>query len=48
LYAYIAIVRNGQVIAEEKLKTSKEGIAAQWDYADKTLKKLAEYLTLNV
>lgn len=45
LYAYIAIVRNGEVIAEEKLKTSKEGIAAQWDYADKTIKKLAECLT---
>ncbi|MDA3613332.1 CinA family protein [Polluticaenibacter yanchengensis] len=44
LYAYIAIVRNGTLLYNEKLETTYEGIAAQWDYAEKTIKKTAGLL----
>ena len=45
LFAYIAIVRNNELIYEEKLETSYEGIAAQWDYAEKAIEKTAGLLS---
>lgn len=37
LYAYIAVVRNGTVLYNEKIQTQYEGIAGQWDYATATI-----------
>ena len=42
LYAYMAIVKNGRLIHEEKLQTRYKGIAAQWEYAATIIQKLAE------
>lgn len=45
LYAYMAIVRNGRLLHEEKLRTTYEGMAAQWDYAERTVQRLGELLS---
>lgn len=45
LYAYIAIAGNGRLLHEEKLHTTYEGMAAQWDYAERTVQRLGELLS---
>ncbi len=41
LYAYLAIVKDGDAICQVKLSPQEEGITAQWDYASAAIHKLS-------
>lgn len=44
LFAHVVIVRNGEIVIKEKLTTNVEGAAAQVEYAETTIKILANAL----
>jgi nicotinamide-nucleotide amidase len=44
LFAYVAIVRNGELVHKSKLTPTMEGIEAQWEYADAVIRTFSELL----
>ena len=44
LFAYVAVYRNNEILYEEKITTTGEGIEAQWEYAELVIRKLSAAL----
>lgn len=46
LYAFLAIVKDGELLLDEKIETQQEGIAAQWNYSADIIHKLSSILSV--